>query len=146
MAVAPCGRIRIDSKPGRAMNTRHNPTAVAPPFGAYSHAIEVPPGARWLYVSGQVGVRPDGTMGEGTAGQVEWAFRNVVAVLEAAGMGPGDLVRLNQYLIRREDAPLLRQVRAQVIGDVRPASTLIVVAGLAAPDWLVEVEAVAAKA
>jgi enamine deaminase RidA (YjgF/YER057c/UK114 family) len=128
------------------MNARHNPSTVAPPFGAYSHAIEVPPGARWLYVSGQVGVQPDGTLGADAAAQIEWAFRNLVAVLEAAGMGPADLVRLNQYLTRAEDAPLLRQVKAQVIGDVRPASTLVLVAGLASPDWRVEVEAVAAKA
>jgi enamine deaminase RidA (YjgF/YER057c/UK114 family) len=69
------------------MNARHNPSTVAPPFGAYSHAIEVPPGARWLYVSGQVGVQPDGTLGADAAAQIEWAFRNLVAVLEAAGMG-----------------------------------------------------------
>ena len=124
----------------------YNPATMAAPFGAYSHAVEVPPSARWLYVSGQVGVMPDGAMAEGIEGQVDWTFRNLIAALEAAGMDTGDIVRLNQYLTRQADVGPLRTVRARHMGDARPASTLVVVAALASPDWMVEVEAVAAKA
>ena len=124
----------------------HTPTTVAPPFGAYSHGIEVPPNARWLYVSGQVGVQPDGRMADGIDAQIEWAYRNLLAVLEAAGMGPEDIVRLNQYLVRAADVAAIRTGRVKVLGDGKPASTLVVAAALASPDWLVEVEAVAAKA
>lgn len=127
------------------MHTSHNPDAVAAPFGAYSHAIEVPAGARWLTVSGQVGVMPDGTVADGIEAQCEWAFRNLTAALAAADMAPDDLVRLNQYLVRAGDAPVFREVRTRILGPVRPASTLVVVKALASPDWLVEVEAVAAK-
>jgi enamine deaminase RidA (YjgF/YER057c/UK114 family) len=46
------------------MNIRHTPGTVAAPFGPYSHAIEVPEGSRLLYISGEVGVLPDGTVPE----------------------------------------------------------------------------------
>jgi enamine deaminase RidA (YjgF/YER057c/UK114 family) len=49
----------------RQMNIRHTPGTVAAPFGPYSHAIEVPEGSRLLYISGEVGVLPDGTVPEG---------------------------------------------------------------------------------
>jgi len=125
---------------------RHNPESVAPPFGTYSHGIEVPPNARWLYVSGQVGVQPDGSMADGIEAQVEQAYRNLLGVLQAAGMGAEDIVRLNQFLVRSGDVAALREGRGRVLGDVRPASTLVVIPALASPDWLVEIEAVAAKA
>lgn len=128
------------------MHVSHNPSTVAPPFGTYSHGIEVPAGARWLYASGQVGVMPDGTVADGIEAQSEWALRNLMAVLDAAGMEPRDLVRLNQYLTRAEDVGAFRAVRARFLGELRPASTLVMVGALASPDWLVEVEAVAAKA
>jgi hypothetical protein len=44
------------------MNNRHTPNTVAKPFGPYSHAVEVPEGSRLLYISGEVGVLPDGTV------------------------------------------------------------------------------------
>lgn len=128
------------------MLTRRKPKAVHRPVSPYSHATEVPPSARWLYVSGQVGVRPDGTVAEGAEAQIDQAFRNVLTVLADAGMGPRDIVRLNAYLVRRSDLKAYREIRARHLGDLEPASTLLLVAGLSSPDWLVEVEAVAAKA
>lgn len=47
----------------------HNPTTIAPPFSNYAHGVEVPAGARWLYVSGQLGVAPDGVAPEDFTGQ-----------------------------------------------------------------------------
>ncbi len=126
------------------MAIRHNPTAVAPPFSAYSHAVEIASSARWLHVSGQVGVQPDGSVPAEPGAQMEQAWRNVLAVLNAAGMGPDDLVRVNAYLTRSEDTGLFREVRETLLDGAQPASTLIIVAGLAHPDWVVEIEAVAA--
>jgi len=128
------------------MNRIHNPDAVAPPASAYSHAVEIPAGARWLYIAGQVGAKPDGTMAEGAWGQNEWAWKNLIAVLEAADMDLGDLVRINAYVTDPDGIATFREVREQVIGDARPAATLVVVSRLANPAWLVEIEAVAAKA
>ena len=126
------------------MPIRHNPTTVAPPFSAYSHAVEVVSGVRWLHVSGQVGVQPDGSVPAEPGAQMEQAWRNVLAVVNAAGMGPEELVKVTAYLTRPEDTGLFREVRDTLLDGAQPASTLVIVAGLAHPDWLVEIEAVAA--
>ncbi|HEX6112286.1 MAG TPA: RidA family protein [Geminicoccaceae bacterium] len=122
----------------------YNPQTVAPPFSRYSHGVEVSAGARWLYISGQVGVTPEGKVAEGAAAQIEQAWRNVLSVLEAAGMGPRDLVKVTTFLINRADLPTARTVRDRMLQGAAPASTLLFVAGLASPEWLVEIEAIAA--
>jgi 2-iminobutanoate/2-iminopropanoate deaminase len=126
------------------MLKRHNPKAVAPPFSRYSHGLEVPGDARWLHISGQVGVAPEGKVADGAEAQIEQAWRNVLSVLEAAGMGPRDLVKVTTFLINRADLPTARAVRDRMLQGAAPASTLLFVAGLASPDWLVEIEAIAA--
>jgi enamine deaminase RidA (YjgF/YER057c/UK114 family) len=127
-------------------NRIHNPSTVAAPIGSYSHGIEVPPNARWLYISGQVGIGPDGKVGEGIARQAELVWQNILGILASAGMGPADLVKVNTYLTRKEDIAESRAARAKALGDVRPASTLVVISALAAPEYLIEIEAHAAKA
>jgi 2-iminobutanoate/2-iminopropanoate deaminase len=126
------------------MLKRHNPTTVAPPFSRYSHGVAAPANARWLHVSGQVGVTPEGKVADGAEAQIEQAWRNVLSVLAAAGMGPHDLVKVTTFLIDRADLPMARAMRDRMLEGAAPASTLIFVAGLASPDWLVEVEAIAA--
>ncbi len=123
-----------------------NPATIAKPAGRYSHAVEVPPEARWLYVAGQVGIKPDGTMLQGFEAQAEQAWRNLEAALEAAGMGLGDIVRINYYLTDGANVPAARAVRDRFIEDPAPAATLAIVKALASPAWLFEIEAVAAKA
>ena len=123
-----------------------NPPTIAPPFSRYSQAVEVPAGARWLHISGQVGVRPDGTLEEGFTAQAERAWDNLLAILAAAGMGPVDVVKANVYLTRGSDLAESRRIRDAKLAGAAPASTLAVVAALANPAWLFEVEAVAAKA
>jgi 2-iminobutanoate/2-iminopropanoate deaminase len=80
------------------MNIRHTPETIAAPFGPYSHAVEVPQGSRLLYISGEVGVLPDGTVPEGIEAQAEACWRNIIAILADAGMGIGDLVKITTYL------------------------------------------------
>lgn len=127
------------------MLTTRNPTTIAPPFSDYSHGVEAPAGARWLYVSGQLGVAPDGTMPADFTGQADQAFRNVMAVLEDAEMGPHDLVRINAYLTDTADITQYRVVRDRHLDGHPAASTMIVISALAAPQFRIEVEAVAAK-
>lgn len=69
------------------MNIRHTPASVAAPFGPYSHAVEVPEGSRLLYISGEVGVLPDGTVPETIEAQAEACWRNMIAILAGAGTG-----------------------------------------------------------
>lgn len=124
---------------------RHNPIPVLKSYEAvYAHGVEVPASARILHVSGQVGVGRDGRTEEGGfAAQCRQAIANIEAVLNSAQMTLNDIVKVTIYLVRREDLPLLRNVRATYLA-VAPAVTVVIVAGLHDPNWLVEIEAVAA--
>ena len=128
------------------MLAKHNPSTIAPAFSNYSLGVEASAGARWLHVSGQVGVAPDGGLAEGPEAQMETAFQNILAILGSAGMGPHDLVKVTVLLTRSEDIGLYRQVRDRMLAGATPASTLLVISALANPDWLVEIEAIAAAA
>jgi 2-iminobutanoate/2-iminopropanoate deaminase len=124
----------------------HNPSSIAAGTG-YSHGIELPPNARLLYCAGQLGVKADGRFAsDDIRGQAEQAWRNVGAVLQSAGMGYEDIVKLTHYLTRHEDFAIYREVRAQFLGKLAPASTLLVISSLARPEALIEVEVVAARA
>ncbi len=121
-----------------------NPPSIAPPVGMYSHSVEVPPNARWLYVSGQVGIAPDGKLGRDATEQSQIVWGNIQAILADAGMGITNLVKVTAFLTDPEDLPAYGAVRSAVLGDARPCSTLIYVPALVKPDWKVEVEVVAA--
>ena len=126
------------------MNIRHTPDTVAKPFGPYSHAVEVPEGSRLLYISGEVGVLPDGTVPETIEAQAEACWRNIIAILADAGMGIDDLVKITTYLVRPEDVAAAGAARAKHFGDARPGSATIIVKALVNPSFLIEIEAVAA--
>ena len=123
-----------------------NPKASAAPNGVYSHGVIVPANARWLYVSGQTGTRPDRSVPAGVEEQTEVVWQNLLAVLAEGGMSVTDIVKITSFLTRAEDYARFAPVRAKYLGDHRPASTLLVVSALARPEFTVEVEAVAAKA
>ena len=122
----------------------HNPKSVSV-AGKYSLGAEVPQGARLFYVSGQVGVDSRGKLQAGIDKQVEQVWKNIAQVLKSAGMGYRDVVKVNVFLTDSRFIPTYRSVRDQFISEPYPASTLLVVAGLADPAMLVEVEVVAAK-
>ncbi|HKC45922.1 MAG TPA: RidA family protein [Burkholderiales bacterium] len=124
----------------------HNPSTIADPAGTYSHGIEVPPNARWLYIAGQVGMRKDGTVPPTVEEQTEIAWQNIVAILADAGMQVTDLVKITQFLVSLDDFQKYAATRSKFLGIHRPASTGLVVKSLVRANWLVEVEAVAAKA
>ena len=123
-----------------------NPSSVSPPVGTFSHGVEVEPGARLLFGAGQVGVTEDGRIGDGIEEQARLTWRNITEVLAGAGMAIPDIVQLNMYLVDRHHVATAREVRLEVLGDHRPASTLAFVQGLASPDWLIEIDFVAARA
>ncbi|MBI3503676.1 MAG: RidA family protein [Proteobacteria bacterium] len=124
-----------------------NPATIAPPAGKYQHAVEVPAGARTLYLSGQVGLRPDGKLASGIDGQAEAVWANIKAILAEAGMDFGDLVKVSILLVSAADIGPSRAARDRALGSHRPpASTLSIISALASPDWLIEIEAIAAKA
>ena len=77
--------------------------------------------------------------------QCEAAWQNVFRVLESADMGPEDVLRANMYFVRAEDLEPIRKVRAKMTSEFPTGSTLLRVAALASPDWLIEIEVTAAK-
>src|SRR5262249_1137555 len=101
------------------------------PVAAYTHAIEVPGATRTLYISGQVG-QMDGTIPDDIVEQSRLAWQNLEAQLKAAGMTLDNLVKITTILPNHCDLAAAREVRSKVLGDRKPASTLIV-GGLANP-------------
>lgn len=125
------------------MHTREINAEDAPkPGGAYSQAVEVSGGNRILFLSGQLGTEVDGTVPSSMEEQARLAWRNVGRQLAAAGMGFGNLVKVTMIIPNAAEIPASRAARAEVLGDLRPASTVIV-AGLADPAWKIEIEGVA---
>jgi enamine deaminase RidA (YjgF/YER057c/UK114 family) len=123
---------------------RINPFPVQPRYaGIYSHGVVVAGQNRAMFVSGQIGIAPDGQLTHGFSAQCRQAILNVEAVLRGSNMHIGDLVKMTFYLTRREDMDALVEVRKDLLDGVAPAITTVIVAGLVSPDWLVEVEAYA---
>jgi enamine deaminase RidA (YjgF/YER057c/UK114 family) len=128
------------------MNKALNPTHIAPPYkNRYSHAIEVPAGARMLFISGTVGVRPDGSVPAEFAAQVEAVMQNLTEILKAGGMDWNDVVKFQGFLTPQADLTTFAEVRQKYFGAQKPAMTVVWVSGLADPRWMVEVDLVAAK-
>jgi 2-iminobutanoate/2-iminopropanoate deaminase len=125
--------------------TPHNPTAVFPAYRNYAHAVEVPAGARTLYISGLNGYEADGvTMPADFAGQAGLVWRHLGTILESAGMSYADLVSLRFFLASAADDPANVEILSAHLGDHVAART-VVVQQLLEPGWLVEVEGVAAR-
>jgi enamine deaminase RidA (YjgF/YER057c/UK114 family) len=114
------------------------------PFARYSHGVAVSAGARLVFCSGQLGVRPDDTVPAGVEAQAELCFENIKAILGEAGLSLSDIVRINAYVTAREHMKGYMEVRDRSVGDPPPASTLMIVAGFTRPEFVVEVEAIAA--
>jgi 2-iminobutanoate/2-iminopropanoate deaminase len=111
----------------------------------YSHATELTAGTRLLFVSGQFGIAPDGTLPEAFDAQARLAMANVEALLAASGMSKSNLVKLKFFLTRSTDAPALAAIRRELwSASEPPAVTAIVVTALAKPEYLIEIEAVGA--
>lgn len=123
------------------MKTFLNPETVHAPLGAYTHQIEARQPKRWLVLSGQVGMRADGSLPEDPLEQFKLALDNISRNLEAAGMRIEHLVKLTYYLAGEIDTAQRRKISAEWLGDHRPCSTLLYVAGLATPDLKVEIDA-----
>ena len=120
-----------------------NPAAIAKP-GGYSHVVEITGPGRIVYIAGQLGLKPDGSLAGDFRAQTVQAFENLKAALAAVGAGFDDVVKLNNYLI---DIPknigVYREVRDKYVNTSSPpASTTVGVPALARDGALYEVEAI----
>jgi enamine deaminase RidA (YjgF/YER057c/UK114 family) len=120
------------------------PPSIRPPFARYSHGMEVPAGRRLVVCSGQLGITADDRIPEDAGEQAELCFANIAAILKDAGLRLRDIVRINAFVSDRAHLKPYMQVRDRLVGEPPPASTLVIVAGLARPEFKVEVEVIAA--
>ncbi len=128
------------------MNQLIDPQTIAPPYRhRYSHAFVVPAGARLLVSSGTVGVEPDGGVPADFGRQVELVMLNLSEILQSAGMGWDDVVKFTGYLKPQCDMATFAEIRHRYFGSVKPAMTLVWVAGLVDARWMLEVELLAAR-
>jgi len=125
---------------------KSNPPSVPKPVAAYSHVAEVPPGTRMLFLAGQVGNRADGSLPDSVEDQAVQALENIRLILAAEGAGPQDIVKLTFYVAAKPASlAKLNAKRAEMFaGTAPPPSTWVQVAGLARPEYLIEIDAVAA--
>ena len=122
-----------------------NPSNVHAPVGNYTHTAVVPQGTELIFVSGQVGICPDGSTPATFPEQAEVVFQNLRACLAAHGLGMNKVVKLNTYLVVGQDVKAMREIRQRHFGEHRPTPTAVFVPALVSPALLLEIEAVAAK-
>jgi 2-iminobutanoate/2-iminopropanoate deaminase len=129
------------------MIERVNPRDVHAPLGGYVHTIKVPAGSELVFVAGQVGADEAGVVKEGVRAQTRQTLVNLGACLSAHGLTFADVVRLTVYLTDAAFIAEMRDERRAAFGATElPTSTLLIVSGLAMPELLVEIDAVAASA
>ena len=127
------------------MKEFRNPQDVHQPVGGYSHQIEITGNERMLVLSGQVGMRVDGTIPEDTLEQIDIALENIFRNLRAANMDVKDIIKLTYYLVGEIDTAKRRELTASKLQGHKPCSTLLYVARLATPELRVEIDAWASR-
>jgi enamine deaminase RidA (YjgF/YER057c/UK114 family) len=121
-----------------------SPSSIRAPFARYSHGIAVPAGYRLVFTSGQLGIDSDEQVPADCEAQAALCFANIAAILAEDGMTLENVVRLNAYVTGREHMQGYMRVRDRQFSETAPASTLMIVSGFTRPEFVVEVEAVAA--
>lgn len=133
----------MTNKGASSLFTPLDPRSIHPPFAPYSHGVMVAEGQKLVFCSGQLGIAADGSIPGDCAGQARLCFDNVAAILAEAGLGLQHIVRINTYVTGREHLADYMGVRNALFGTPYPASTLMIVAGFARPEFVVEIEVVA---
>jgi len=116
-----------------------NPSTIHQPTG-YTHVVK---SGNIVFIAGQVGMDKNGqVVGEGDIeAQTRQTLANLEAAVKAAGGKKEDILSITTYILDRNDLPGLRKARGDFFGDNPPASTLLVISGLARPEFLIEIEA-----
>ena len=123
----------------------YNPQNVSTRPIPYSHGAEVKAGSDLIFMSGQVGrTLPDGDLLPDFEGQIRQTYINIKAVLDDAGMNLTNIVKMTTYITDRNNLAAMREIRKEILGDHKPAHTLVTVAGLAFEEYLIEVDCTAA--
>ena len=123
-----------------------NPPEVAPPVGDYCHLAVVPAGSDLLVLAGQVGVDRSGALPAEVDAQLRNALANALAILSSEGLGPDAVIKVNLWLVGKLDRQDFLRVWQGFHQGSPPPTTYAYVAGLARPEFQVEVEVWAARA
>lgn len=126
-------------------NRAFYPEKMPAPAGPYAHGVEIPENAKITYTAGQIGTDFDGNVPDDFETQARNAWTNCLTILEHNRLRISDVVKITHFLTNPADIPAYNEIRKEFLGENRPTSTLLVVAGLAAPNLLVEVEMIAAS-
>lgn len=122
----------------------YKPAGVPEPYGTYVHGMEPPRGSRLVFIAGQVPVAADGTVPKTMTEQADVCWGHVKGVLEDAGLDMSHLVRTTMYLTDRTLYNEADAVSAKFLKEHRTPAVCVEVRSLMEPDWLIEVEAIAA--
>lgn len=122
-----------------------NPDTVVKPASNYAQGVIHSAAAERIVISGQLGITPDGKTLPDLAGQMEQAWRNLFAVMEAGGFGPETLIRAVIYVTVPGQVGVYREIRDRMLAGHLCANTYVEVSGLAAPQFLVEIEGEAVR-
>lgn len=124
-----------------------NPGTIRPPFAAYAHGTEIPAGKRVVVTSGQLGIKPDDSIPEGSYEQALICFENIREILREGNMEPADITHISAYVTSREHMAGYMRARDEFLAGTGrvPSSTLLIVSGFTREEFKVEVEVMAAK-
>ncbi|MEQ1647535.1 MAG: RidA family protein [Hyphomicrobiaceae bacterium] len=113
------------------------------PVSRYAEAMEVVDARRWLFLSGQTPMRPDGSIPEDFRDQGRQVWANIQAQLRAAEMTLDNIVKVTVFLSDRRYGPIHRAIREEILGD-RVLGLTVIIVGALDERWLLEVEVIAA--
>jgi enamine deaminase RidA (YjgF/YER057c/UK114 family) len=126
--------------------TRINPDNISKPLSNYSHVVTAEGAQKLVFCAGQVAADVDGKVLPPTDfdAQAKMVMQNLTNALAAGGARLADVTKITIYICNPHDVPKARGILRDYFGDHPPGSTLCILRGLAHPDFLLEIEAIAA--
>lgn len=126
--------------------TRTNPSNISKPFANYSHVVTAEGALKLVFCAGQVAADVDGKVlpPNDFAAQAKMVMTNLTNALAAGGAKLSDVTKVTIYICNPHDVPKARHILSDYFGDHPPGSTLCILRGLAHPNFLLEIEAIAA--
>ena len=126
--------------------TRTNPKTISKPFTNYAHVVTVEGAKKLVFCAGQVAADVDGNVlpPDDFDAQTKMVMKNLKNALAAGGAKLSDVTKVTIYICNPHDVPKARAILQNYFGKHPPGSTLCILRGLANPNFLLEIEAIAA--